>query len=111
VAAAGKPKKKQRENAEVAPFGGFWVPLLFVLVLVSALALIQSSHKSRKLFSELQDLRRDAMQLDEEWGRLLLEHSTWASPDRVQSLAEDKLKMKAPDMREVEMVRGYGKAG
>ena len=53
MAAAGKPKKKQRENAEVAPFGGFWVPLLFVLVLVSALALIQSSHKSRKLFSEL----------------------------------------------------------
>ena len=51
------------------------------------------------------------MQLDEEWGRLLLEQSTWASPDRVQSLAEDKLKMKAPDMREVKMVRGYGKAG
>ncbi|WP_372863533.1 cell division protein FtsL [Spongiibacter sp.] len=86
------------------------VPLLLILVIVSALALIQSSHRSRKLFSELQDLRREAMQLDEEWGRLLLEQSTWASPDRVQSLAEDKLEMKAPDMREVKMVRGYGKA-
>ena len=107
----GKASKGLRESAMLAPFGGFWVPLLFALVLVSALALIQSSHRSRKLFGELQDLRREAMQLDEEWGRLLLEQSTWASPDRVQRLAEDKLKMKAPDMREVKMVRGYGKAG
>lgn len=95
---------------EQAPLGGFVVPLLLVLVLVSASALVQSSHRSRKLFSELQDLRREAMQLDEEWGRLLLEQSTWASPDRVQGLAEDKLKMKAPDMREVKMVRAHGKA-
>lgn len=102
---------RRPEPPNVAPLGGFWVPLLLVLVLVSSLALVQSSHRSRKLFSELQDLRREAMQLDEEWGRLLLEQSTWASPDRVQRLAEDKLKMKAPDMREVKMVRGYGKAG
>tara|TARA_Y100001951_G_scaffold19865_2_gene14932 strand:+ start:2737 stop:3111 length:375 start_codon:yes stop_codon:yes gene_type:complete len=112
--------RAKRSNAKVAgrskeqvpaPLGGILVPLLLVMVLVSAIALVQSSHRSRKLFSELQDLRREAMQLDEEWGRLLLEQSTWASPDRVQSLAEDKLKMQAPDMREVNMVRGYGKAG
>ena len=107
-----KAKVDGRSKEQVpAPLGGILVPLLLVMVLVSAIALVQSSHRSRKLFSELQDLRREAMQLDEEWGRLLLEQSTWASPDRVQSLAEDKLKMQAPDMREVNMVRGYGKAG
>ena len=107
-----KAKVAGRSKEQVpAPLGGILVPLLLVMVLVSAIALVQSSHRSRKLFSELQDLRREAMQLDEEWGRLLLEQSTWASPDRVQSLAEDKLKMQAPDMREVNMVRGYGKTG
>ena len=87
------------------------VPLLLILVVISSVALVQSSHRARKLFSELQDLRQDALQLEEEWGRLLLEQSTWASPDRVQRLAEDELGMTAPDMRKVIMVRGYGKAG
>ena len=111
---AKRPKTKvagRSKEQEPAPLGGIVVPLVLVLVLVSSIALVQSSHRSRKLFSELQDLRREAMQLDEEWGRLLLEQSTWASPDRVQNLAEDKLKMQVPDMREVNMVRGYGKAG
>ena len=112
-ARAGQPPRVagRVQPQQPAPLGGVVVPLVLVLVLASAVALIQSSHRSRKLFSELQDLRREAMQLDEEWGRLLLEQSTWASPDRVQRLAEDKLKMQAPDMREVTMVRGYGKAG
>lgn len=95
----------------VAPIGGLAVPLLILLVLVSCIAVVQSSHKSRKLFGQLQDLRREAMLLEEDWGRLLLEQSTWASPDRVQDMAVQKLKMQAPKAREVKMVGGYGKAG
>jgi len=94
-----------------SPLGGILVPVLLFLVLASSIAVVQSSHKSRRQFSELQELRREAMALEEEWGRLLLEQSTWASPDRVQRLAEDELQMRPPDMREAEMVRGYGKAG
>ncbi|MBW2940216.1 cell division protein FtsL [Zhongshania aquimaris] len=113
--------KKQRSTnkknyvlaeAEVqAPIGGVAVPLLILLVIISCIAVVQSSHKSRKLFGQLQDLRRDAMLLEEDWGRLLLEQSTWASPDRVQDMAVQKLKMQAPKAREVKMVGGYGKAG
>ncbi|RNL61637.1 cell division protein FtsL [Zhongshania marina] len=99
------------EVAAVAPIGGLAVPLLILLVLVSCIAVVQSSHKSRKLFGQLQDLRREAMLLEEDWGRLLLEQSTWASPDRVQDMAVQKLKMQAPKAREVKMVGGYGKAG
>ncbi|MBQ0794350.1 cell division protein FtsL [Zhongshania sp.] len=105
-------KKNYTAEVEiVAPIGGAIVPLLILLVLISCVAVIQSSHKSRKLFGQLQDLRREAMLLEEDWGRLLLEQSTWASPDRVQDMAIQKLKMQAPKAREVKMVGGYGKAG
>ena len=108
----GKQRNSMRNAASTpAPLGGVVVPALLILVVLSCVAVIQSSHKSRRLFGELQDLRREAMALEEDWGRLLLEQSTWASPDRVQDVAIQKLKMKAPKMREVKMVRGYGKAG
>lgn len=93
-----------------APVGGWLVCLLLIAVLASSIAVIQSSHKGRRMFSELQSLHKETMSLEEEWERLLLEQSTWASPDRVQQLALKKLKMHAPNMREVTMVRGYGKA-
>ena len=103
----GKQRNSMRNAVSTpAPLGGVLGPALLILVVLSCIAVIQSSHKSRKLFGELQDLRRDAMSLEEEWGRLL-----WASPDRVQDVAIQKLKMQAPKMREVKMVRGYGKAG
>lgn len=112
----GKPRSSNKKSYEPevvisAPLGGWLVPIVLILVVISCVAVVQSSHKSRKLFGELQDLRSEAMSLEEEWGRLLLEQSTWASPDRVQDLAIQKLKMQAPKMREVKMVRGYGKAG
>jgi cell division protein FtsL len=91
-----------------SPFGGVLVPVVLVLVVMSALAVVQSSHQARQLFSELQDLRRDAMKMEEEWGRLLLEQSTWASPDRIQRLSEGKLKMRAPEIKDVVIVRSYG---
>jgi cell division protein FtsL len=104
-------KTYQIEEQKQAPLGGVAVPLLILLVLISCVAVVQSSHKSRKLFGQLQDLRRDAMLFEEDWGRLLLEQSTWASPDRVQEMAVQKLKMQAPEARKIKMVGGYGKAG
>lgn len=109
--ASARRRNVAAQRSSEPALSGSLVPVLLILVLISSVALVQSSHRARKLFSELQDLRQDALQLEEEWGRLLLEQSTWAAPDRVQLLAEDKLQMKAPDMRKVIMVRGYGKAG
>jgi len=34
--------------------------------------------------------------LNEEWGRLLLEQSTWASPGRVERQAKIRLDMEVP---------------
>jgi cell division protein FtsL len=71
--------------------------LVLVLVLVSSLGVIFSTYKSRQLFSDVQLQHRDSMHLEEQWGRLLLEQSTWASHSRVEALARTKLDMVVPD--------------
>jgi cell division protein FtsL len=70
--------------------------LALILVLVSSLGVIFSTYKSRQLFSDVQVQYRDSMELEEQWGRLLLEHSTWASHSRVEGLARTKLGMIVP---------------
>ncbi len=72
------------------------VLLVLLLVVASALGVIYSSYKSRQLFSEVQQQNREAMRLEEDWGRLLLEQSTWASHARVERLAKSELKMVVP---------------
>lgn len=70
---------------------------LLALVVVSALAVVDSTHRSREGFNELQNLQRQEWALDEEWERLLLEQSTWAAHERVNQIAETKLDMVLPD--------------
>ncbi|MDZ7735339.1 MAG: cell division protein FtsL [Gammaproteobacteria bacterium] len=72
------------------------VGLLLAAVLVSALLVVQARHQSRVVFAEIQALenRRDA--LNEEWGRLQLEQSTWAMASRIENLARTRLEMRSP---------------
>jgi cell division protein FtsL len=70
---------------------------LLLLVVVSALAVVDSTHRSRERFNDLQKLQREEWALDEEWERLLLEQSTWAAHERVNQIAESKLDMVMPD--------------
>lgn len=70
---------------------------LLALVMLSALAVVYSTHETRRLFVELERLnaQRDAMNV--EWGRLELEQSAWATHARVERLARGKLRMVMPD--------------
>jgi len=70
--------------------------VLALLLMVCALALIQSQHRSRTYFVELERLKKQAHVLDEQWGQLQLEQSTWASPARVDTLARTRLGLIAP---------------
>lgn len=82
--------------------------LLVALVLVllgSALAVIQSSHHCRQLYAELQQLEADQWYLHEDYGRLLLEQSTWASHYRVERVATRELDMQPPALDELRVVR------
>ncbi len=76
-----------------------------VLIVASALGVIYSSYKSRQLFSELQQLNRETVRLEEEWGRLLLEQSTWASHARIEQLAKSELNMVVPKPESIIVVR------
>lgn len=73
-------------------------PLLVVmaLVIVSAVAVVYTKHLSRSEFIQLQQLEKKRDLLNEEWGRLLLEQSTWGSPSRVEQQARLRLNMIVP---------------
>lgn len=90
-AAFASPKIKREQI-------GFLVAgaLVLLLVICSAMGVIYSSYESRQLFSELQQENKETMRLEEEWGRLLLEQSTWASPARIEQIASSKLQMVVP---------------
>lgn len=70
--------------------------LLVLAVLVSAISVIYVKHVGRAQFVELQKLENKRDRLNEEWGRLLLEQSTWATPGRVEFEARKRLKMIVP---------------
>ena len=71
---------------------------LLLLVLVSAFAAIYSTHACRALYTQLQVLESSQWYLQEDYGRLLLEQSTWASHYRVEKVARGELGMAAPDL-------------
>lgn len=78
--------------------------LLATLLLVSSIALVEMQHRHRTLFVELQALERERDELETEWGRLQLEQSTWATHDRIQSLAREKLELRVPPVDGIVLV-------
>ncbi len=90
--------------AKPLPGGSLIMLLLFAAVLVSAVAVSYSAHWNRQLLNELyaELSLRDKSQA--EWGRLILERSTWTAHNRIESLAAERLGMRIPDAAEVRMV-------
>lgn len=77
---------------------------LVLAVLVSAVLAFVIKHDSQQAFVEQRKLEvaRDA--LEQDWGRLLIEQSTWANPAWVGKEARQRLNMKLPDMTQVEVI-------
>lgn len=61
-----------------------------------ALAVPHVVHQSRQLVHELQQLRQEQLLLDQEWGQLLLEQSTWGAYSRIENEAFGSLQMRRP---------------
>jgi cell division protein FtsL len=72
----------------------FW--LLVAGLFISALETVVARHQARKLFVEIQSLEKVRDELNEEWSRLLLEQSTWATDVRIENIARTRLDMKEP---------------
>lgn len=81
------------------------IAILWILVVVSALAVVASTQQVRRQIDDLEILRRQASQLQVQWGQYLLERSTWAAYGRVEQVAVSELNMKAPVSDEIVMIR------
>lgn len=75
--------------------------VLLVVAVGSAVGVIYSKHKSRRLFIELQELQQQRDQLNTEWGRLQLEQGAWATHGRIERIARERLEMRMPSQSDV----------
>ncbi len=80
------------------------VIFLVLAVLLSSLAVVYTKNSQRRLFSELQVAQSNTNQLHVEWGQLLLEQSTWATPPRIQKVAQETYDMTLPDNGNIVMI-------
>ena len=80
------------------------ISLLALAVLVSALEVVISQHRARKLFVEIQEQERIHDDLDDLWSRLQLEQSTAATDDRIETQARTKLGMIDPDTDSIRLL-------
>ena len=78
--------------------------LLFV-VFVSALAIVYMTNLHRSTLGSLEQEQQYAHQLELEYGQLLLENASLASPSHVEELASEKLHMILPVTKETFVLR------
>jgi len=81
------------------------VMVLALVVLASSLGVVYSKHQSRKLFVELDTLKKERDEMNVEWGRLQLEQSTLATHSRIEQTAKKRLNMVTPVYEQVLIVR------
>lgn len=77
---------------------------LFVANVLSAVAVSYTSHDSRKLLNELFETTQIRDKTQAEWGRFVLEQSTWTAHNRIEALAVQQLGMHIPEPAAVRMV-------
>lgn len=78
--------------------------ILGAAVFISAVEVVIARHETRKLFVEIQTLEKQRDNLSEEWGRLQLEQSTWATDSRIESVSKTELHMIEPETRSVMLI-------
>ncbi|MBH9323525.1 cell division protein FtsL [Pseudomonas aeruginosa] len=86
------------------PTGSFLMLLLYIGLLLSAIAVAYSTYWNRQLLNSLYSELSVRDKAQAEWGRLILEQSTWTAHSRIESLAVEQLRMRVPDPAEGRMV-------
>jgi len=80
------------------------LPVLWLAVLASAIAVVRARHEARTLFVQLEQLSAERDRLNIEWGQLQLEQSAWSNHGFVERVASDRLHMTLPRPEEVRIV-------
>lgn len=71
--------------------------ILGLAVFSSAIGVVMARHDTRRLFVEIQQMEKRRDSLREEWGRLQLEQSTWATDVRIEAISRTELNMIEPE--------------
>lgn len=93
-----------RSFSKPLPTGSLLMLILFAGVLVSAIAVSYSAHWNRLLLNSLYAELSVRDKAQAEWGRLILEQSTWTAHNRIETLATEQLKMRVPQAAEIRLV-------
>lgn len=78
---------------------------LMLAVLLSALCVVYTTNLYRVTLSQLELSIQHNHQLQLQWGQLLLEQASLATPARVERLATDKLNMVLPTNKKILVLR------
>jgi cell division protein FtsL len=70
--------------------------VLLVILVASALGVVNTKFRSRMLFAEIQRIEQELEAYDVELTQLQLEQNTWAEHSRIEKLAHGKLGMMMP---------------
>ena len=81
------------------------VMVLALIVLASSLGVVYTKHQSRKLFVELDVLKKERDEMNVEWGQLQLEQSTLATHGRIERAAKKRLGMETPEYEQILIVK------
>lgn len=77
-----------------------WI-LLLAVFLGSAMAVIYSKYYARKLFTEIQSLKKQLDYLELEWGKMQLELTTLADYNRIDHKAKNELGLIDPEQQKI----------
>ncbi len=92
------------QQRRAMPNGSLLMLVLFIAVLLSAIGVAYSAHWNRQLLNELYGELSVRDKAQAEWGRLILEQSTWTAHSRIETLASEQLKMHIPEAAAVRLV-------
>lgn len=98
-----KPNAKL-ESSEMSRWGVGLIAVLWIAVLASAFGVVYSTHITRVNTNILAQEQAKSSELQLQWGRYLLERSTWAAYSRVEKIASDELDMSVPEASEIVIV-------
>ena len=80
------------------------LPVLWLAVLASAVAVVRARQQARALFVQLEQLSAERDRLNIEWSQLQLEQSAWSNHGFVERVASQRLHMTLPDPNEIRIV-------
>ncbi len=78
--------------------------VLLIAVLMSALGVVYTTNSYRYTFSQVQQEEQQTHHLQLQWGQLLLEQASLATPARVQELATQRLDMILPTSKNTHLL-------